>query len=81
MGFPPKLGMIRVIWRWLRVYFLYKFKISSQNQLFAKKINLIQWYVIANLQQLSQYNSNQHQTSFSGDFTSLATSRLGRIIE
>ena len=32
MGFPPKLGMIRVIWRRLRVYFLYKLKISSQNQ-------------------------------------------------
>jgi len=38
-------------------------------------------YVLANLQELSQYNSNQHQTSFSGHFTSLATSLLGKNIE
>ena len=49
----------------------------------VKKVHatILNSYVIANLQQLSQYNSNQHQTSFNGDFTSLATSRLGRIIE
>ena len=42
MGFPRKLCMIRVKWRRLRVYFLYKLlKFSSENQLFAKKINLI----------------------------------------